>query len=180
MQKTPIKTIRCTKHGIKIFYERSEQVVSVYYEEKGLSDIQLHGNTLNGVSYQSVGSSVFNTLQNKLYKRLIYGIEAMTKTELVELSITEIRQINRDHRKAIKVLNAWKNQVVSSYVDRLFAEVFWNSDVAKEMVNFSKEEDYEDQENTLSFKELGLSKKQVAVKLIEHGLLPVNFFQMAA
>lgn len=180
MNKTPIKTIRCTKRGIQIFYEQTEQAVSVFYEEKGLSDIQLIGNKLNGISYQSAGSSVFNNQQNKLYKRLIYGIEAMTKSELVELSTMEIRQINRDHRKAMKVLNAWKNQVVSSYVDKLFGEMFWNSSIAEEMINFSKEDDYEDQENTLSFKDLGLSKKQVAGKLIENGLLPVNFFQMAA
>lgn len=180
MNKTPIKTIRCTKRGIQIFYEQSEQGVSVFYEEKGLSDIQLNGNKLNGISYQSVGSSVFSSQQNKLYKRLIYGIEAMTKSELIDLSTVEIRQINRDHRRAMKVLNAWKNQVVSSYIDTLFGELFWHSTIADAMIKFSQEDDYEDLENTLSFKELGLSKKQVASKLIENGLLPVDFFQMAA
>lgn len=181
MNKTPITTIRCTKRGIRIFYEHNAQVDSVFYEEKGLSDIQLHGNTLNGVSYQQpTMTSVFNAQQNKLYKRVMYGIEAMTKAELIELSTHEIRFITREHRRAMKVINAWKNQVVSSYVDKLFSELFWHSDIAKEMVDFSKEEDYEDQENTLTLKELGLSKKQVASKLIEHGLLPLDFFQIAA
>lgn len=180
MNKNSIKTIRCTERGIRIFYEKSEQVVSVFYEEKGLSDIQLSGNKLNGVSYQSVGSSVFNTQQNKLYKRLIYGVEAMTKSELVELSTAEIRQINREHRQAVKVLNAWKNQIVASYIDALFGQIFWHSSIAESMVKFSKEDDYEDLENTLTFKELGLSKKEVASKLIENGLLPVDFFQIAA
>lgn len=179
MNKT-IKTIRCTERGIQIFYEHSKRSVSVVYEEKGLSDIQLNGNKLNGISYQSIGSSVFTTQQNKLYKRLIYGVEAMTKSELVELSTVEIRQINRDHRRAVKILNAWKNQIVASYIDKLFGEMFWHSTIAESMVKFSKEDDYEDLENTLTFKELGLSKKQVAGKLIENGLLPVDFFQIAA
>jgi hypothetical protein len=179
MNKT-IKTIRCTERGIQIFYEQSKRSVSVVYEEKGLSDIQLNGNKLNGISYQSIGSAVFNTQQNKLYKRLIYGVEAMSKSELVELSTAEIRQINRDHRRAAKILNAWKNQIVASYIDKLFGELFWHSTIAESMIKFSKEDDYEDLENTLTFKELGLSKKQVATKLIENGLLPVDFFQMAA
>jgi hypothetical protein len=132
------------------------------------------------VSYQSIGSSAFTIQQNKLYKRLIYGVEAMTKSELIELSTVEIRQVNRDHRKAVKILNAWKNQIVASYIDELFGKVFWHSTIAESMIKFSKEDDYEDLENTLTFKELGLSKAQVAGKLIENGLLPVDFFQMAA
>lgn len=163
-----------------IFYDQKDAPIKMVYEEKGLENLQLYGNKLNGQSYQTRKSILFNQLQNKLYRRLIFGLEALNKTELQTMKKTEILKVQEDHERTKKVLNQWKNEITSSYVDKMFSEIFWHSDLAKEMVRYGQDPDAVNDENTLSFKELGVTKKQIAVKLIQNGLLPVNFFYLSA
>ena len=174
------KTIRCKADCIEIFYDNLDHKVQVKYEEKGLQDLQLYGNKLNGKSYQTRKSILFNELQNKMYRKVLFGLEAVNKTELTEMSKADIRKVQQEHLRAQKVLNQWKNEVMASYVDKMFKELFWNSPIAKEMVAFSKDPEAIHDDNTLSFKELGITKKQIAGKMIEHGFLPVNFFYLSA
>lgn len=180
MKKSESKTIRCKADCIEIFYDNLDHRVRVLYEENGLETIQLYGNKLNGQSYQTRKSMLFNQLQNKMYRRLIFGLESLNKAELKVISKADLRKLQQDHIRTQKVLNQWKNQIVSSYLDKMFTEIFWNSSIAKEMVEFSKDPESIHEENNMSFKELGISKKQIAGKLIEHGLLPVNFFHLQA
>lgn len=159
------------------------QTAKIYtseYTNKGLENLQLHGNQQDGFSYQLSTTVDFNPRQQKLYKYLIYGIEGVPKPELLEMTQEKKQEIITRHRKAQKVINQYKNEVVASYCDKIFGELFWNSDVAKEMIAYSKDPESLQEENTLSFRELGIKKHHVAGKLIEFGLLPVNFFQLSA
>lgn len=180
MNNHPNKTIRATESGLEIFYEKKRHTVTVKYEDRGLSEMQLYGNKLNGVSFQAPNKNAFNPLQQKIYRRLLYGLEAVSATELREMPETEKQELTQMHSRAQQVINLWKNQIMASYIDKLFGEMFWHSDIAKEMVDLSNDQEFMHEENTLSFKELGITKPQVAHKLMEHGLLPVNFFYLSA
>jgi hypothetical protein len=69
---------------------------------------------------------------------------------------------------------------MANMCDEIFGKVFWNSPIAKEMVAYSTDAEALKEENTLSFRELGIKKHQLAAKFVEFGLLPVNFFQLSA
>jgi len=180
MKPTSNKTIRCRAERIEIFYDDKDQRVRVDYEESGLEDLQLYGNKLNGVSYQSHTSILFNEIQNTMYRKIVYGIEAFNKTELVSMSKADLIKVQKDYAKAQVVLNKYKNQVMNQFLDKFFQKHFWNSPIAREMEAFSQDPEAIHEENTLSFKDLGINKHQIAGKLIEHGFLPVDFFYLSA
>ena len=180
MKTKSTKTIHCTEDGIEIFYDNKDQGVNVMYEDSGLQNLQLYGNKLNDVSYQSRTSTMFNEVQNKMYRRIVYGVEALNKAELTTMSKNEISKIQKDYSRAQVILNRYKNQVMNQSLNGFLEKHFWNSPIAREMIDFSDDPDTVHEENTLSFKELGINKKQVAGKLIEHGFLPVDFFYLSA
>jgi hypothetical protein len=115
-----------------------------------------------------------------MYKRLIYGIENIPKAELQTIERKERERIVARHARAQEVINIYKNEVMGAFCDQIFGKVFWNSPIAKEMVAFSQDPEALKEENTLSFRELGIKKHQIAARLIESGLLPLNFFQLSA
>lgn len=178
MKKNPKKTVE--EQSIKIFYNEDRTAARIVFKEQGLNDLQLYGNKLNGVSYQGVTDVEFNTRQQRMYKRLIYGIENIPKAELQTIEKKERERIIARHARAQEVINIYKNEVMAVMCDKIFGKIFWNSPIAKEMVAFSSDPETLKEENTLSFRELGIKKHQIAGKLIESGLLPVNFFQLSA
>jgi hypothetical protein len=178
MKKNPKKTV--TEQSIKIFYNDDRTAARIVYKEQGLNDLQLYGNKLNGVSYQGTTDIQFNTLQQRMYKRLVYGIENIPKAELETIDRKERERIIARHARAQEVINIYKNIVMANMCDEIFGKVFWNSPIAKEMVAYSTDAEALKEENTLSFRELGIKKHQLAAKFVEFGLLPVNFFQLSA
>lgn len=166
----------CVQDETLIYY-REAGVASFVYEERGLANLQYYGNSLDGISYQDSTEIQFNTRQQRMYKRLLYGTEAVSKSELATMTNDEAMALIKKHLKAQKIINRLKNEIVAASCDRIFKK-FWNSDVAKEMLTFSKRE--LDEPNNMTFTELGITKFHIADKLVEHGLLPVNFYQLSA
>lgn len=160
-----------------VIYHNEIGAVNVVYKERGLANLQLYGNKLNDFSYQEITEIQFNSRQQRLFKRLLYGINSIPKPELATLSKEQTKVLIKKHRTAQKIINRLKNEVVAAKCDRVFKK-FWNSDLAKEMLVYSKKE--LNAPNTMTFKQLGISKSQIADKLVEHGLLPVNFYQLSA
>jgi hypothetical protein len=178
MKKNPNKTV--VEQSLKIFYNDDRTAARIVFKEQGLNDLQLYGNKLNGVSYQRVTEIEFNTLQQRMYKRLVYGIENIPKAEMLTIDRKERERIIARHARAQEVINIYKNEVMAITCDKIFGKIFWNSPIAKEMVAYSSDSEALKEENTLSFRELGIKKHQLAAKFIESGLLPLNFFQLSA
>lgn len=176
MKKNPNEHV--SKHDLQIYYNMGGTSVSVRCKQK-LSTQQLYGNRLNDKSYQEFEVTEFNSIQQKLYREVIYGVENFKPSERKKMTEIELGLVAERHEKAQRVINQFKNEVVATLCDRIFKK-FWNSDIAKEMLDFSETPDTKDLPNDMSFKELGIKKHQVAVRLIEHGILPVNFFQLSA
>jgi hypothetical protein len=119
----------------------------------------------------------FNTTQKDLYQKIVYGFSAYTKEEILTMSKSKKYKVTVAYTKAHRILNRWKQEIVNEAVDVIFLRMFPKSVLAKQMVS---EKGYDDNlECTISFKDLGVSKKDIANKLIEFGLLPENFFNLA-
>ena len=164
------KTISANSKGITIYYgdNKKHMFTSYSYVKK----IQIEGTT----KYQKLESFDFNERQEKIYSKLVYGLEAYTNQELNKLSTSLKKRIIVNYTITRKLLNRWKQEIVNEQIDSLFSTKFPKSKVARQMVS---QKGYDDSiECTISFKDLGISRKTIAIKLMEFGLLPKNFFNL--
>lgn len=120
----------------------------------------------------------FSNTQNKLYKELLFGLSNFKPEELKKINYQEQNRINKLHRKAQSLLNLWKQELCNKYVNDLFTLLFPNSQITKQLT-----EDYGNLvdpsfKNYITFKDLGVSKKDIVSRLIKHELLPQNFFEL--
>jgi hypothetical protein len=78
------------------------------------------------------------------------------------------------------MLKRWKQDLIFSSIDNLLLSLFPKSSVAKAFANtkgYLQSNEIEEQDS-LTFKQLGVSEKRIADKLIEHNFLPQNFYQL--
>ena len=87
------------------------------------------------------------------------------------------KRILKVHRRAQSTLNIWKQQVTNVLSSNIFSTLFPKSSLAKAFVETTEDVDPE-YINKMTFKELGISKKNVIDKLITDGVLPINFYQL--
>lgn len=160
--------------------DKAYEPVLIYQNESlpGIEKIQLYGKNLNGVTYQDYEPLKFNYTQYRMYYSLLNGLKFYKPEIVAKFSQAKKDHITRKHKKTQQVINRWKNQIVNAYSNHIFKSIFWNSDIAKEMVALTEQDDTA--LNTMTFRELGLQKHQIAQKLIEHKLLPDNFFLLTA
>lgn len=120
----------------------------------------------------------FNSYQNKLYKEALFGISNYTQEEIKKLSYQEQNRIVKANRKAQSVLNIWKQELCNNIINSLFKNLFPNSPVTKELTGEFGNVVDASYKNFLTFKQLGVSKKEIVYKLIKHDVLPKNFFEL--
>ena len=121
----------------------------------------------------------FNSYQNKLYKEVLFGISNLSQEEIKKLSYKEQNRIVKLNRKAQSILNIWKQELCNNVVNSLFKKLFPKSNLTKELTeDFGNIVD-SNYKNFLTFKQLGVSKKDIVHKLISHDVLPKNFFELA-
>jgi hypothetical protein len=147
----------------------------VMYSGK-LSTYQSNTKNFNGKSYQVYDKDPFNPNQNFLYKRAMFGITMYTEAEQAEMSDAKKQRVIKAHRKTQFILNSWKQEIIIKFSNSLlghffkdhpFLNPFWeNTDPDPKFVC------------TLSFKDLGINKKDIIDKLIDCGILPINFYQI--
>jgi hypothetical protein len=176
MKKNPKQS--AFERDYKIYYNMDGTSVSVRLRKR-LRNIQLEGNKLNGISYQDHTVMEFNPLQRQLYCEVVYGVKNLKPKERTQMTEVQLGLIEERYTKAQRVINQLKNEIMSKYCDKIF-KVFYNSPIAKEMLHYSQDPENENNENTMTFADLGINKYQIATRLIEHGVLPVNFFQLSA
>jgi hypothetical protein len=170
--KNSEKTISANSKGIIISYGDANKHQFVNYQpvSKEVERTQIYG-SMRKELFQ------FNTTQKDLYQKIVYGFSAYTKEEILAMSKSKKYKVTVAYTKAHRILNRWKQEIVNEAVDVIFLRMFPKSVLAKQMVS---EKGYDDNlECTISFKDLGVSKKDIANKLIEFGLLPENFFNLA-
>jgi hypothetical protein len=143
-----------------------------------LSDFQQLGNTFKEIRYAEFERDPFNDHQNFLYKRALFGLKVYTQDELSSMHQDKRNRIIRVYSRTQKVLNLFKQEVVNAKTNELFSLLFPKSPITKDL---TENHNYTDPKfiNTISFKDLGVSKHMLVERLILEKILPHNFYNLA-
>lgn len=142
-----------------------------------LEDFQQNGSSIDGERYMEYEVDPFNQYQNFLYKRVLYGLNIYSKDEVEAMPDKKRAKILKNQRRAQKALNLYKQEIVNKITNNIFTKYFPESPITKALTgefNFTDT----DFVNTLDFKSLGLTKKDLIDRLIQVKLLPSNFYEL--
>lgn len=140
-----------------------------------MSSYQKYGTSFKKVQFEK---DPFNSYQNFLYKRALFGLAVYQQDELEKMHWDKKRRIQKVHERAQSVLNLWKQQISTNMVGGLLSSMFHHSSFIKELnEKFASEQD-EQYISMIDFKSLGVSKQHIVSKLIDEKILPKNFYQL--
>lgn len=142
-----------------------------------LSNYQLFADSSKG--YVEYEQDVFNSYQNFLYKRALFGLSVYSPEELSAMHKDKKKRIIKVHLHAQKVLNLWKQELVNGFVNRIFQSLFHHSNLAKDIVDKFGNDVDDSYISKVDFKSIGIDKQQIVSKLIQEKILPKNFYELA-
>jgi len=129
-----------------------------------------------GNTYMEYEKDNYNSYQNHLYKRALYGLSAFTQEELATMCSKKKQRVNKVYKKGQNIINLYKQKLTNAYSNFIFKTLFPESPVTQFFVE-TEETDVEFK-NTLTFKDLGITKDQIVGLFIAEGLLPKNFHSL--
>jgi hypothetical protein len=168
------KTISANSKGIIITYGDVNKHMYTSYGNSYVKKVQLEGTS----KYQNVQTHSLTPTQKELYFKIVYGFSSFSNEELASMSKTKKYKVLTNYTKAHRILNRWKQEIINESVNNIMSKLFPNSPVVKKMLSVNGYDDTLDCSH-MSFKDLGISRKQIIDKLIEFSLLPQNFYQLA-
>jgi hypothetical protein len=137
-----------------------------------LSDYQL--NASNKVTNYEVDS--YTQYQNHLYKRALYGLNAFTQQELATMCSKMKQRVSNVYLRGQKAINLYKQKLTVAYSNMLFKTFFPDSPITNYLLG-EQELDVK-HTNTLTFKDLNISKDDIITVFITEGILPKNFLSI--
>jgi hypothetical protein len=129
-----------------------------------------------GKTYIQYEQDRYSSYQNYLYKRALYGLDALTKQELATICSKKKQRIINVYKRAQVILNKFKQQVTIQYTNFIFKTLFPKSPITDVLLADNETDDKF--KNTLTFKELDISKDQIITIFIAEGILPKNFLSL--
>lgn len=129
-----------------------------------------------GNTYMEYEKDNYNDYQNHLYKRALYGLSAFTQAELATMCSKKKQRVSKVYMKGQNIINLYKQKLTNAYSNFIFKTLFPESPLTQFLVE-TEETDVEFK-NTLSFKELGISKDQIVNIFVTEGILPKNFYEL--
>ena len=133
---------------------------------------QLHA----GKTYVQYEQDKYSTYQNYLYKRALYGLEALDEKELATMCGKKKQRILNVFKRAQTVLNVFKQKRTIEYTNRFFEALFPKSLLTRALVQLNETD--EKFKNTLTFKDLNITKDDIISIFIAEGILPKNFLSL--
>jgi hypothetical protein len=118
----------------------------------------------------------YSNYQNYLYKRALYGLSSINQEELDTMCSKKKQRIINVYKRAQIVLNTLKQQATISYTNFLFKTLFPKSPITQFLL--TETETDEKFKNTLTFKDLNISKEQIISIFMLEGVLPRNFLSL--
>ena len=118
----------------------------------------------------------YSNYQNYLYKRALYGLSSINQEELDVMCSKKKQRIINVYKKAQVVLNKLKQQATISYSNFIFKTLFPKSPFTQ--ILLTETETDEKFKNTLTFKDLKISKDDIISIFINEGILPKNFLSL--
>lgn len=137
-----------------------------------VKNYQLHVNK----TYMQYEQDKYSIYQNYLYKRALYGLDALTEKELAITCSKKKQRIINVFKRSQTVLNIYKQKLTISYTNSIFKNLFPNTHLTQNIL-MCKETD-ERFKNTLTFRDLNISKDDIISIFILEGILPKNFLSL--
>lgn len=138
-----------------------------------LENYQIMNEKPTVMKYETDGYSQY---QNYLYKRALYGLDSMTEQELATMCVKKKQRIVNVYKRAQLIINKFKQEVTIQYSNFIFKTLFPKSPVTDFLL--SETETDESFKNTLTFKDLNITKEQIISIFIAKGILPKNFLSL--
>jgi hypothetical protein len=129
-----------------------------------------------GKMYMQYETDGYSQYQNYLYKRALYGLDALTQQELATMCSKKKQRIVNVYKRAQIVLNKFKQQVTIQYSNFIFKTLFPKSPLTELLIADTETDDKF--KNTLTFKDLGIQKEQIITIFMAEGILPKNFLSL--
>jgi len=129
-----------------------------------------------GKTYVQYEQDKYSVYQNYLYKRALYGLDALTEKELATMCSKKKQRILNVYKRAQSVLNIFKQKVAIEYTNKIFVSLFPKANITKDLVSCNETD--EKFINTLTFKDLNIGKDQIISIFIAEGVLPKNFLSL--
>lgn len=178
MKINPNKAISANGKGIIIFYTDSWKSHNIYYDEQSiLKPTQVEGNGTK--KYQKVVVDNPNRTQKTLYNEAMYGLNNYTESQISKMTYVEKMRIKEIYDLTQYHLNIWKQQIVHNKIGSFMTTFFHKSKLAAEIAHFPKHINTWDK-SPLTLRQLGIRKEMIEEKLINLGILPQNYYQLAA
>jgi hypothetical protein len=183
MNKQSNRTVSTNREGIIVLNEnQSAHFVSWM---RPVEEIQLYGKSFKGRSYQEPDASIvkmateFNKFQFGLYNKALYGVAYHSKETRARLTSQQVEKIEQRKKEVWKALNRWKNEIMYGSASRWFQRnTKSGSSLRQFLEDFALEPEYRNRQNNMTFEQLGLTRMHIAMKLVELGFLPRNFFEL--
>ena len=129
-----------------------------------------------GKTYINYETDGYSQYQNYLYKRALYGLDSLSEQELATVCSKKKQRIVNVYKKAQSTLNKFKQQVTIQYSNFVFKSLFPNSPLTDLLLSDTEVD--ENFKNTLTFKDLGITKEQIISIFMAEGILPKNFLSL--
>ena len=137
-----------------------------------VKNYQLHVNK----TYMQYEQDKYSIYQNYLYKRALYGLDSLTEKELAIMCSKKKQRIINVYKRSQIILNKFKQELTIKYTNLLFKTLFPKSPITDVLLSLSETD--EKFKNTLTFKDLNISKDQIITIFITEGVLPKNFLSL--
>lgn len=136
------------------------------------SSLQEFGSSYKGKRYSQYEQDPYTEQQNFIYKRAMFGLKMYNLDELKSMHWQKKKRIKKVHKKTQDELNIWKQEKLITITNSVIG--LFNSRLADDIVT-----NYSDPDpkfiSTLSFKDLGIEKKDIVDRLVEKGILSKEF-----
>jgi hypothetical protein len=129
-----------------------------------------------GKTYMQYETDRYSQYQNYLYKRALYGLNALSEQELATMCSKKKQRIVNVYKRAQVVINKLKQEFTIRYSNFIFKTLFPNSPLTDSLLACTEFD--EKFKNTLTFKDLDISKEDIITIFIAEGILPKNFLSL--
>ena len=127
-------------------------------------------------TYMQYETDRYSQYQNYLYKRALYGLNALSEQELATMCSKKKQRIVNVYKRAQVVINKLKQEFTIRYSNFIFKTLFPNSPLTDSLLACTEFDDKF--KNTLTFKDLNISKEDIITIFIAEGILPKNFLSL--
>lgn len=136
------------------------------------SSFQEFGSSFNGKRYSQYEQDPYTEYQNFLYKRALFGLKMYTPEEIRTMHWQKKKRIKKVHKRTQNELNVWKQEKIISITNQVIG--LFSTRLADDIVTNYSEPDPKFI-STMSFKDLGIGKKDIINRLLDKGILSNDF-----